>query len=62
MISSLEGWKFIGPKGPEYVRPEDHALLQPMFQVKLKAQGSGFVPVVLKRISPGNVVPPLVKK
>jgi branched-chain amino acid transport system substrate-binding protein len=61
MISSLEGWKFTGPKGPEFIRPEDHALLQPMFQVKLQAKGSGWVPVVLKRISPGNVVPPVVK-
>jgi len=61
MISSLEGWKFVGPKGPEFIRPEDHALLQPMFQVKLQAKGSGYYPVVLKRISPGNVVPPLVK-
>jgi branched-chain amino acid transport system substrate-binding protein len=61
MISSLEGWKFTGPKGPEFIRPQDHALLQPMFQVKLVAKGSGYTPVVVKRISPGNVVPPVVQ-
>ena len=59
MISALEGWRFTGPKGPEYIRPQDHALLQPMFQVKLKQVGNRWVPVVLKRISPGNVVPPV---
>jgi branched-chain amino acid transport system substrate-binding protein len=60
MISSLEGWKFNGPKGPEFIRPQDHALLQPMFQVKLQAKGGGWTPVVLKRISPGNLVPPVI--
>ena len=39
MISALEGWKFVGPKGPQRIRPEDHAMLQPMFQVRLRAQG-----------------------
>ena len=35
MVSALEGWKFMGPKGFEAIRPQDHALLQPMFQVQL---------------------------
>lgn len=35
MISSLEGWTFVGPKGEMTVRAEDHAMLQPMFQAKL---------------------------
>jgi branched-chain amino acid transport system substrate-binding protein len=35
MISALEGFKFLGPKGFEAVRPQDHATLQPMFRVQL---------------------------
>jgi branched-chain amino acid transport system substrate-binding protein len=60
MISGLEGYKFVGPKGPERIRPEDHALLQPMFQVEL-VQGANnrYDAKVLKTISPGNVQPPI---
>ena len=39
MISGLEGYKFLGPKGQNAVRPQDHALLQPMFEVKLTKTG-----------------------
>jgi branched-chain amino acid transport system substrate-binding protein len=35
MISALEGYKFLGPKGSEAIRPQDHATLQPMFRVQL---------------------------
>ena len=60
MISALEGYKFLGPKGPERVRPEDHALLQPMFQVELvKGSNGRYDAKVLKTISPGNVQPPV---
>jgi branched-chain amino acid transport system substrate-binding protein len=59
MISALEGWKFIGPKGAMRIRPEDHALLQPMFQVRLRANGSKQVAVPVKTFSPGNVQPPV---
>lgn len=60
MISGLEGWSFTGPKGPEFVRPQDHALLQPMFQVQLVKQANGkYIPKVLKMVSPGNVQPPV---
>jgi branched-chain amino acid transport system substrate-binding protein len=60
MISSLEGWEFTGPKGPSYVRPQDHALLQPMFQVSLvKGKNGKFTDKVLKMISPGLVQPPV---
>jgi branched-chain amino acid transport system substrate-binding protein len=60
MISGLENYKFIGPKGPERVRPEDHAMLQPMFQVELDKQANGkYDAKVLKTISPGNVQPPV---
>ena len=35
MISALEGWSFVGPKGQQTIRAADHAMLQPMFQVQL---------------------------
>jgi branched-chain amino acid transport system substrate-binding protein len=36
MISALEGWRFIGPKGLQQIRKADHAMLQPMFNVRLR--------------------------
>ena len=36
MITALEGWSFLAPKGSQRIRPEDHAMLQPMFQAKLE--------------------------
>jgi branched-chain amino acid transport system substrate-binding protein len=63
MISALENYKFIGPKGPERVRPEDHALIQPMFKVELlKGKTGRWEDHVLGTVSPGNVQPPIVKK
>ena len=59
LVSALEGWKFTGVKGPEVVRAQDHALIQPMFQVTLVPKGNGYVDKVLKRISPGNLQPPI---
>jgi branched-chain amino acid transport system substrate-binding protein len=40
MVSSLEGYTFDSVKGSLTVRPEDHALLQPMFQATLSVDGS----------------------
>jgi branched-chain amino acid transport system substrate-binding protein len=59
-ISALEGWQFQAPKGKQYIRPADHAMLQPMFQVQLvPGAGGHFVVKVLKTISAGNVQPPV---
>ncbi len=59
-IGALEGWKFLAPKGEEYIRAQDHALIQPMFQVQLYQAPSGFYAVkVLKTVSPSQVQPPL---
>jgi branched-chain amino acid transport system substrate-binding protein len=59
-ISALEGWQFLAPKGKQRVRPQDHAMLQPMFQVQLVPGKVGhFVVKVLKTVSPGNVQPPV---
>ena len=59
MISALEGWQFLAPKGKQRIRPQDHAMIQPMFQVQLVKKGSGYAPKVIKIISPGNVQPPV---
>jgi len=59
-ISALEGWQFLAPKGKQYIRAADHAMIQPMFQVQLVPGKSGhFVAKVVKTISPGNVQPPV---
>jgi branched-chain amino acid transport system substrate-binding protein len=59
MISSLEGYKFTGPKGPEQVRAADHALLEPMFIAKLETKGSNVYPVCLRALPPSAVAPPV---
>lgn len=60
MISALEGWKFTGPKGANYIRPQDHALIQPMFQVALVKNAKGkYTDRVLKVIPPSTEQPPL---
>ena len=60
MISSLEGWQFVGPKGVMRIRQQDHAMIQPMFAVRLVTQSNGKQkPVLVKRFSPGNLMPPV---
>ncbi len=58
MISGLEGWQFLAPKGKQRVRPQDHAMIQPMFQVQLVQKKGKWTPKVIKIVSPGNVQPP----
>jgi branched-chain amino acid transport system substrate-binding protein len=59
MISALEGWSFVGPKGQQSIRKSDHAMIQPMFQVKLVKQANGkWQPRVLSRIKGQFVAPP----
>jgi branched-chain amino acid transport system substrate-binding protein len=60
MVSSLEGYKFLGPKGWEAIRPQDHALLQPMFRVKLVKKGNRLVAQVLGTASSYATAPPVV--
>src|SRR3954452_686482 len=48
-ISALEGWKFLAPKGKQRIRPQDHAMLQPMFQVQLVAGAGGHFAVKVKK-------------
>ncbi len=55
MIAALEGWTFEGPKGPMEIRAEDHALLQPMFQVSLDGETASLVGT----LDPADVAPPV---
>ncbi|GAA1999138.1 ABC transporter substrate-binding protein [Catenulispora subtropica] len=59
MIAGLEGWSFDGVKGTVTIRAADHALLQPMYQVKLAVNGSTFTPQVVKTLSADAVAPPV---
>jgi branched-chain amino acid transport system substrate-binding protein len=59
MISALEGWQFVAPKGPQRIRQADHAMLQPMFQVRLRQVGNKYRAVPVKAFSPGNLQPPV---
>lgn len=59
MISALEGYQFMAPKGIQRIRPQDHAMTQPMFQVQLTYPNGRAVAKVLKTVSPGNVQPPV---
>jgi branched-chain amino acid transport system substrate-binding protein len=59
-ISALEGYQFLAPKGKQRIRPQDHAMQQPMFQVQLVPRGGGHYGVkVTKTLSAGNVQPPV---
>lgn len=58
MISALEGWSFTGPKGQQTIRATDHAMLQPMFQVRLVQAGNTYRPQVLKRLRARYTAPP----
>jgi branched-chain amino acid transport system substrate-binding protein len=60
MVTSLEGFKFLGPKGYSAVRPQDHALLQPMFRVQLVNKGGKLTPKVLGTANSYQTAPPLV--
>jgi len=55
-IKALEGYSFDGAKGKLTVRAEDHAMLQPMFQVKF---GSGGQPELVKALEPQECAPPV---
>jgi branched-chain amino acid transport system substrate-binding protein len=58
MVSALEGWSFTGPKGQQTIRASDHAMLQPMFQVKLVEAGGKYTTSVTKRLRAKYTAPP----
>ena len=59
MITALEGWKFVGPKGQQQIRKADHAMLQPMFNVRLRTVAGKRRAVPLKTFPMGKVTPPV---
>lgn len=61
LIQALEGYSFTGPKGDYTIRKEDHATLQPMFQVKLVKQGDSFDAQLVTTVPPDKVAPPVKK-
>ena len=61
LVGALEGYAFKGPKGDYTVRKEDHALLQPMFQVKLVKQGDAYEAQPVATVPPDKVAPPVKK-
>ncbi|MGW4499463.1 substrate-binding domain-containing protein [Micromonospora sp. NPDC004336] len=60
MVTALEGWSFDGVKGKMTIRPEDHALLQPMFQAKLTGSGTTFTATAQKALTGDETAPPAV--
>jgi len=60
MISALENYSFQAPKGGQRIRAADHAMLQPMFIVKLTGSGANLEPEVVKTVSLQDATPPVV--
>jgi branched-chain amino acid transport system substrate-binding protein len=60
MVAALEGWSFDGVKGKLTIRPDDHALLQPMFQAKLTGSGTAFTATAQKSLTGDETAPPAV--
>jgi branched-chain amino acid transport system substrate-binding protein len=57
MISALEGFSFLAPKGQQTVRAADHAMLQPMFVAKLSQNGSDYSASLVKTLSAQDTAP-----
>lgn len=57
MVAALEGWSFDGPKGEYEVRASDHALVQPMYQVKLVKDGDAWKPELVESVDAATVAP-----
>ncbi len=59
MIAALEGWTFDGPQGSTTIRAEDHAVIQPMFQARLVADGDSWIPELVDVVDADSVAPPV---
>ena len=59
MVTALEGYKFLAPKGYQAIRPQDHAMLQPMFRVQLVKSGR-LDPKMLGTANSYQTAPPIV--
>lgn len=61
MIDALEGWTFESVKGEVTVREEDHALIQPMYQVSLVEGDAGWEPELVETVDAETVAPPVAE-
>jgi branched-chain amino acid transport system substrate-binding protein len=61
MIDALEGWAFESVKGEVTVREEDHALIQPMYQVSLVEGDAGWEPELVETVDAETVAPPVAE-
>lgn len=59
MISALEGWSFDGVKGQNTIRPQDHALLQPMYHAELGGPVATPTAKITKTVAPADCAPPV---
>jgi branched-chain amino acid transport system substrate-binding protein len=58
MISALDGWTFLAPKGEQQIRASDHAMLQPMYQAKLtEASSTDFTPSLVSTLPNSETAP-----
>jgi branched-chain amino acid transport system substrate-binding protein len=58
MISALNGWTFLAPKGEQQIRASDHAMLQPMYQAKLtEASSTDFTPSLVSTLPNASTAP-----
>lgn len=59
MIDALEDYTFDSVKGSVTVRAGDHAVIQPMFQVRLVDDGGTWTPELIETVEADGVAPPV---
>lgn len=57
MIAALEGWTFEAPKGTQTIRASDHAMLQPMFTVRLVDNNGTLEAQLIDTLDPEETAP-----
>lgn len=57
MIAALEGWTFEAPKGTQTIRASDHAMLQPMFTVRLVDNSGTLEAQLIDTLDPEETAP-----
>lgn len=58
MILDTEEWMFEAPKGTQIIRSSDHAMLQPMFVVRLVDNNGTLEAQLVKTLAPEDTAPP----
>jgi len=57
LIAALEGWTFDAPKGTQTIRASDHAMLQPMFTVRLVDNSGTLEAELIGTLDPEDTAP-----